>query len=76
MNIGGKEAAALSTFHISVPLPEVSGGITGPGRGAHWPSHEGQAPGFHLLLDGTVGWLFTRDWVLWWPALAGGVSPG
>lgn len=33
LNIGGKEAAALSTCHISVPLPEVSGGITGPGRG-------------------------------------------
>nr|KAF6495160.1 histone deacetylase 10 [Rousettus aegyptiacus] len=27
LNIGGKEAAALSTFHVSVPLPETTGGF-------------------------------------------------
>ncbi|XP_015449495.1 histone deacetylase 10 isoform X2 [Pteropus alecto] len=27
LNIGGKEAAALSTCHISVPLPETTGGF-------------------------------------------------
>lgn len=31
LNIGGKEAAALSMFHVSVPLPGVSGGVTGQG---------------------------------------------
>ncbi|KAM5250574.1 polyamine deacetylase HDAC10-like isoform 12-T16 [Hipposideros larvatus] len=27
LNIGGKEAAALSTFYVSVPLPETTGGF-------------------------------------------------
>lgn len=35
LNIRGKEAAALSMFHVSVPLSEVSDGVTGPGP---WPS--------------------------------------
>lgn len=80
LNIGGKEAAALSTFHVSVPLPEVNGGITGSGRGCSpalsrvpgpWLS-----PAFLCFLMGLLVWLYTQDWVVWWPVLAGWVSPG
>lgn len=31
LNIGGEEATAPSIFHVSVPLPVVSGALTGQG---------------------------------------------
>lgn len=48
LNIRGKEAAALSMFHVSMPLPRVSGGVLGPGSGCCLYHPKGQAPGLHL----------------------------
>lgn len=64
LNIRGKEASAPSTFQVSVPLPGVSGGVTGQGillRAG--PSPPPALPG------GTVGVAMHRR-------LGGGLSPG
>lgn len=69
LDIRGKEAAALSLFHVSMPLPGVSCGV---GQGCSLASLWGPAPGVHLFfLMGLSVWLPTRDREVGDPRLKG-----
>lgn len=63
LNIRGKEAVALSMFHVSMPLPGVSGGVTGPDSGCSLASAGGPGPWLSPTLPdflmGLLVWLPT-----------------